>query len=374
MSTPAVPFLDLAESIRELRDEIDAAHARVLDSGWLLLGKELEAFEGEWARYTEAQHAIGVANGLDALALALEACGVRPGDDVLVPANTYIASWLAISQVGARPVPVEPDERTYNLDPARLAAALTPRTTAIMPVHLYGQPADLGPILDFAAAKGLAVVEDAAQCHGARYRGKRIGGAHRAGLRQAVAWSFYPTKNLGALGDGGAITTDDATIADHLRVTRNYGQRQRYVNEVVGRNSRLEELHAAVLRVKLRHLDPWNARRTALAQGYLRDLAGLPITLPTVPAWAEPVWHLFVIRTARRDQLHDRLKAAGIGTIIHYPVPPHRQGAYAHLGIFEGSLPQSECLHREVLSLPIGPHLTAEQQARVIGAVRTACG
>ena len=372
MTQPRFAFLDLKAPIAEQRAAIDAAIARVLDSGWLLLGKELDAFEQEWATYCQAAHGIGLANGLDALALALEACGVKPGDDVLVPANTYIASWLAVSQVGARPVPVEPDPRICNLDPDRLLAALTPRTTAIMPVHLYGQSADLDPILAVAVAKGLAVVEDAAQSHGARYRGRRVGGCGSAAGRipHAVAWSFYPTKNLGALGDGGAVTTDDATIADRLRMTRNYGQRQRYVNEVIGRNSRLEEMHAAVLRVKLTVLDEWNTRRATLAAAYQTGLAGLNLDLPFVPDWAEPVWHQYVVRHPQREALRQCLADRGIPTIVHYPVPPHRQAAYAHLGLPEGCLPISERLHREVLSLPMGPHLSADEQAQVISAVR----
>ena len=365
----AVPFLALGPQVAELRPEIDAAIARVLSSGWYLLGKELESFEAEWAAYCEAPHAVGLAHGLDAIRLALEAVGVQPGDEVLVPSHTYIASWLGVLQCGAKPVPVECDPATMNMDPARLAAALTGRTRAVLPVHLYGQPADLDPILAFARANKLAVVEDAAQCHGARYRGRRIG-AHG----DAVCWSFYPTKNLGALGDAGAVTTTRADIADRLRVMRNYGQRTRYVCEQIGLNSRMEELHAAVLRVKLAHLDAWNGRRVKQAERYLRELVGLPgLTLPTIPTGTEPVWHLFVVQHAQRDAVQRKLTERGVQSIAHYPVPCHRQQALRHLHIPAGSLPVAERLAAQVLSLPCGPHLSDEQQTQVIAAVRAAC-
>lgn len=364
-----VPFMTLREQVVELRPEIDAAVARVLASGWYLLGKELETFERDWAAYCGAQHAVGLANGLDAIHLALRAVGVGPGDEVLVPSHTYIASWLGVMQAGAVPVPVECDLATANLDPARLAAALTPRTKAVLPVHLYGQAAEIDAIVAFARAHRLLVVEDAAQAHGARCRGRRVG-AHG----DAVAWSFYPTKNLGALGDAGAVTTNRADVADRLRVLRNYGQRERYICEEVGVNSRMEELHAAVLGVKLRHLDAWNARRVRQAERYRRELAGLPdLVLPAVPAWAEPVWHLFVVRHPRRDALQAALRSAEIQSIAHYPVPCHRQQAMAGLGLTAGSLPIAERLAAEVLSLPLGPHLTEAEQTRVISAVRAAC-
>lgn len=365
----AVPFLALGPQVAELRGEIDAAVARVLSSGWYLLGKELDAFEAAWAAYCGVGHAVGLANGLDAIRLALVAVGIRPGDEVLVPSHTYIASWLGVMQAGAVPVPVECDPVTANLDPARLAAALTPRTRAVLPVHLYGLPVDLDPVLAFARANRLAVVEDAAQAHGARYRGARIG-SHG----DAVAWSFYPTKNLGALGDAGAVTTGRAEVAERLRVLRNYGQRERYVCEEVGLNSRMEELHAAVLRVKLAHLDEWNARRARQAERYLRELAGVPdLVLPPRPAWADPVWHLFVVRHPRRDAVRAALAAQGVQAIAHYPVACHRQQAMAGLGIPAGSLPVAERLAAEVLSLPVGPHLGDDEQGRVIAAVRAAC-
>lgn len=347
-----IPFLSLRETYEELKPELDVAIGRVLAGGWYIGGPEVEAFEQEWAAYTGAAHAVGVGNGLDALILALRALGVGAGDEVIVPSNTYIATWLAVTHAGATPVPVEPIPGTYNIDPARIEAAITPRTKVILPVHLYGQPADLEPILSLARMHGLRVLEDAAQAHGARYRGSRVG-AHG----DVVAWSFYPGKNLGAFGDAGAVTTNDAELADAVRVLANYGSRVKYHNEVQGVNSRLDPVQAAVLRVKLTRLDEWNARRGALAQRYLSGLGGSELVLPEVPAWADPVWHLFVVRTTQRDALQRDLGDAGIGTLVHYPVPPHRQGAYAGMQLGEGSLPISEQLHREVLSLPLGPHL-----------------
>ena len=360
-----VPFLDLHAAYLELKPEIDAAIARVLDSGWYILGPEVEAFEAEYAAYCEAEHAIGVANGLDALHLALLAMGVGPGDEVIVPSNTYIATWLAVSQCGATPVPVEPVEATYNIDPARIEAAITPATRVILPVHLYGQSADLDPILAIARKHGLRVLEDAAQAHGARYKGQRIG-AHG----DAVAWSFYPGKNLGALGDGGAVTTNDPALADRIRVLRNYGSRVKYVNEVKGFNSRLDPIQAAVLRVKLRVLDEWNARRRGIAQRYLAGLAGSGLLLPQVPEWAEPVWHLFVVRHPERDALVQRLNEAGVGTLIHYPVPPHLQEAYVEMGFGVGAFPMAERMAREVVSLPMGAQMAAAGVEVICGVCR----
>ncbi len=347
-----VPFLDLRAAYLELKPEIDAAIARVLDSGYYILGPEVEAFEEEWAQYCEAKHAIGVANGLDALHLALLAMGVGPGDEVIVPSNTYIATWLAVSQCGAAPVPVEPIEATYNIDPARIEEAITPRTKVIMPVHLYGQPADLDPILAIARKHGLRVLEDAAQAHGARYKGRRIG-AHG----DAVSWSFYPGKNLGALGDGGAVTTNDPEIADRIRVLRNYGSRLKYFNEVKGFNSRLDPVQGAVLRVKLHYLSEWNKRRKTIVEQYLKNLAGCELVLPYVPDWAEPVWHLFVIRHAQRDLLAKNLSDAGIENLIHYPLPPHQQLAYKDKRYNANDFPVSLRLANDILSLPVSPHI-----------------
>ena len=321
----------------------------------------MEAFESEFATYCEADHAVGVADGLDALHLTMLAMGVGPGDEVIVPSNTYIATWLAVSQCGATPVPVEPVETTYNLDPALIEATITPRTKVILPVHLYGQPADMDKILAIARKHGLLVLEDAAQAHGARYKGRRIG-AHG----DAVAWSFYPGKNLGALGDCGAVTTNDLDLADRVRVLRNYGSRAKYINEVQGYNSRLDPVQAAVLRVKLRHLDEWNARRSALARQYLTGLSNSGLILPQIPDWAEPAWHLFVVRHPRRDELQRRLTEVGIGSLIHYPVPPHKQQAYAASKFDLDVFPLASRLADEVLSLPIGPHLHPSQVASVV--------
>lgn len=362
-----VPFNDLRAGYLELKDEIDAAVQRVLDSGWYILGPEVEAFESEFAKYCEARHAIGVANGLDALHLALRAMDVGAGDEVIVPSNTYIATWLAVSQCGAIPVPVEPVAGTHNLDPSRIAAAVTRRTKVILPVHLYGQPADLDPILALAREHGLRVLEDAAQAHGARYRGQRIGGHG-----DAVAWSFYPGKNLGAFGDAGAVTTNDPAIADRLRLLRNYGSGARYVHDTQGFNSRLDPLQAAVLRVKLKHLDAWNTRRKAVAAHYMEGLQGTAVQLPEVPAGSEPAWHLFVLRHPRRDALQRHLEAAGIGTLVHYPIPPHEQQAYASAGFDANAFPLASRLAREVLSLPIGPHLDSAGVAQVVDAIRNA--
>jgi len=295
---------------------------------------------------------VGVANGLDALRLALLAMGIGAGDEVIVPSNTFIATWLAVTQSGATPVPVEPVESTYNLDPGRIEAAITPRTKAMLPVHLYGQPADLDPILTMARKHGLRILEDAAQAHGARYKGKRIGGHG-----DAVAWSFYPGKNLGALGDAGAVTTNDPELADRVRVLRNYGSRIKYVNDVKGYNSRLDPVQAAALRVKLRHLDEWNARRTAIAAHYTAELAGIGLVLPEVPKWVEPVWHVYVVQHTERDRLQEALQKAGIGTLIHYPIPPHLQKAYCDAGYAAGRFPIAESMANHLLSLPMGPQL-----------------
>lgn len=360
-----IPFLDLRAAYLALQPEIDAAIARVLASGHYILGPEVEAFEAQFAAYCQAQHAIGLANGLDALHLALRAMDVGPGDEVIVPSNTYIATWLAVSQCGATPVPVEPDARTYNIDPALIEVAITPRTKVILPVHLYGQPADLDPILAIARKHGLRVLEDAAQAHGARYKGQRLG-AHG----DAVAWSFYPGKNLGAMGDGGAVTTNDAQLADRIQVLRNYGSRVKYVNEVHGYNSRLDPLQAAILRVKLAHLDDWNVRRCTIAAIYQQGLVGCGLTLPFVPDWAEPAWHLFEVLHPQRDAVLKHLAEAGIGALIHYPIPPHMQQAYAAPGDVQGQFPIAEHIANHCLSLPLGPHLDDAGVASVVSSLK----
>lgn len=361
-----VPFLDLDAGYRELQAELEQAMLRALRSGRYIGGAEVEGFEQEYARYLGAAHCVAVSNGLDALALALRAMGIGTGDEVIVPSNTFIATWFAVSQCGAVPVPVEPVEETGNIDVARIAAAITPRTRAIVPVHLYGQPADLDPIHALAGLHGLQVLEDAAQAQGARYKGRRVGSQGTA------AWSFYPGKNLGALGDAGAVTTDDAALAERVRALRNYGSQTKYVSEMQGGNHRMDPVQAAALRVKLRHLDDWNARRVRTAAVYAEGLAGSGLALPEVPAWAEPVWHLFVVRTPQRATLQQRLAEAGVETQIHYPIAPHRQKAYAGMGLAPGSLPVAERLADQVLSLPIGPQMTAEQVAAVLQAVRRA--
>lgn len=360
-----VPFLDLCGIVGTSRDELIEAATRVIDSGWYILGDEVARFEADFAFYCGTARCVGVANGLDALTLALRALGIGPGDEVIVPSNTYIATWLAVSHVGAVPVPVEPDERTYNVDPSLIEAAVTSRTRAILPVHLYGQPADLDPIRAIATRHGLAVLEDGAQAHGARYSGMRLGSGDAL-----VAWSFYPGKNLGALGDGGGVTCNDAAQADAIATLRNYGSRVKYQNEVIGYNSRLDEMHAAFLRVRLARLDAENDNRRTIAARYLAGLEGSGVVLPFVPDWAEPVWHLFVVRHPRRDALTAALAEAGIGTVIHYPVPPHLQPAYSGMGLAAGSLPISEAIHREVLSLPIGPGMSDDAVDAVIDAVR----
>ena len=362
-----VPFLDLKSIQLQQRAELAAALQRVLDSGWYILGDEVKRFEQEYAAYCGARFAVGVANGLDAMSLVLRALGIGPGDEVIVPSNTYIATWLAVSHVGATPVPVEPETRTFNLDASRIAEAVTPRTRAVLPVHLYGQPADMQTILHVARRHGLAVLEDAAQAHGARLRGQHLG-AHG----DAVAWSFYPGKNLGALGDGGAVTTNDATLAERLRELRNYGSKVKYHNDVIGYNSRLDELQAAFLRVKLPQLDAANRTRARIAQRYLEGLKGLDLVLPFVPEFAQPAWHLFVVRHRQRDAFAERLSQLGIATMIHYPVAPHLQPAYAAMKLAPGSLPISEAMHAQVLSLPIGPTQTDAQTEQVIAAVRQA--
>lgn len=362
-----IPILDLAPAYRELKVDIDAAVARVSASGWYVGGPEVTAFEDAFAEYCGARHCVGVANGLDALHLALLAMDVGPGDEVVVSSNSYIATLLAVSMTGATPVLVEPDPLTHNLDPQRIEASLTPATKVILPTHLYGHPVDLDPILAIARQHGLRVLEDAAQAHGARYKGRRLG-AHG----DAVAWSFYPSKNLGAMGDAGALTTDDPEIARRVRTLGNYGSARRYVNEVRGVNSRLDPIQAAILAIKLRHLDAWNARRQEIAKFYLNRLADTGVVLPQVPNWAEPVWHLFVVQAQARDDFAASLAEQGVQSVIHYPIPPHRQQAYADLGFGEGTFPIAEYLATRVLSLPIGPHLTMEQAAQVVAAVRQA--
>lgn len=363
----SIPFLDLQAINQQHKQALTEAFERTLNSGWYVLGNEVKAFEDEFAIFSGVKHCIGVGNGLDALQLILAAYGVGAGDEVLVPSNTYIATWLAASYVGAVPVPVEPDPVTCNIDPERVEAAITPRTRAIMVVHLYGQSADMDPLLAICRKHNLRLIEDAAQAHGALYNGRRVGG-----LGDAAGFSFYPGKNLGALGDGGAVTTNDDSLADKIRVLRNYGSRIKYQNEIKGMNSRLDELQAALLRVKLASLDAQNARRREIATAYLFGLNGVDgFVLPHVPEWAESVWHLFVIRHPQRDALQAWLQSHGVGTMIHYPIPPHLQGAYAELGYVVGDLPVAERIHAEVLSLPMDPSMSDISVAKVIACCRS---
>ena len=357
-----IEFLNLRRVNAVHEPALRSAVERVIGSGWYVLGEETSRFEAEFAAYCGVRHCIGVANGLDALALILRASGIGPGDEVVVPANTFIATWLAVTQVGASPVAVDPHPTTCNLDPAAFEAAITRRTRAVIPVHLYGQPAALEPIADIAVRHGVMVVEDAAQAHGARYGRRRVGG-----LGAAAAFSFYPGKNLGALGDGGAVTTDDGALAARIRMLRNYGSNEKYRHDLQGVNSRLDEIHAAMLRVKLRTLDAENEVRRRLAQRYLMRLGGIGLGLPRVAEGAEPVWHLFVVRHPRREEIRQRLAALGIGTMIHYPTACHRQPAYASASW--PSLPVSEALQNEVLSLPLSPVHTPQEIDEVSAAL-----
>lgn len=364
ISEKSVPFLDLKAPYLELKNELDQAYQRVMDSGWFLLGNELTAFETEFARDCGTRFAIGVGNGLEALKLILLGYDIGPGDEVIVPSNTYIATWLAVTQVGAKVVPVEPDLKTYNIDPTQIEAAITDKTKAIMPVHLYGQTADMDPILALAKKYNLKVIEDAAQAHGATYKDKKAGA-----LGDAAGFSFYPGKNLGAFGDAGAVTTNDPTLAERIKMLRNYGSKIKYHNEERGMNSRLDEFQAAILRVKLKYLSEWNMRRTIIANFYTNALQHhTDIVRPYILDDCRSAWHLYVIRHTDRDALQQKLLDKGIHTLIHYPIPPHQQKAYQDLQPY--SLPISERIHREVLSLPIGPHLSAEQMHAVSDAFK----
>lgn len=361
-----VLFLDMKPHYRELQEELDRAYQRVMESGWYILGGEVDAFEREFAAYTGSKHCIGVGNGLEALQLILMAYGIGAGDEVIVPANTYIASWLAVSYTGARPVPVEPDPGTYNIDPRRVEEAVTAHTKAILPVHLYGQPVEMEILWQIAETYGLKMIEDAAQTHGGWYRDRMAGN-----LGDAAGFSFYPSKNLGAFGDAGAVTTNDDVLAKKVRVLRNYGSRIKYYNEVKGHNSRLDPLQAAFLRVKLKHLDEWNQRRSRIAQQYLDNLRLVPdLGLPHVPSGVIPVWHLFVVSHPERDRFQDFLKDHGIGTLIHYPVPPHLSEAYREMGCHAGDFPITEKMASTFLSLPIGPHLSLKDAEYVIEKIR----
>jgi dTDP-4-amino-4,6-dideoxygalactose transaminase len=354
-----IKFSDLLKINNSYRQQIESAVTRVLDSGWYLLGKECEAFENEFAIYCETKHCIGVANGLDALTLIINAYGFGAGDEIIVPANTYIASILAISQNGCIPVLVEPDIRTYNINPDLIENHITARTKAIMVVHLYGQAVNMEKIWAVAKKYNLKVIEDSAQAHGAFYQGKRTGN-----LGDAAGFSFYPGKNLGCLGDGGAITTNDEALSDKLRALRNYGSHKKYCNLYKGVNSRLDEIQAALLRAKLEGLDRDNERRRAIARLYREHIKNTRIVLPELLSADGHVWHLFVVRCSERDRLQQYLAEQDIQTLIHYPTPPHKQQAYKEWNDF--SLPITEQIHREVLSLPISPVMTDGEVFSVI--------
>lgn len=362
--TISVPFVDLTLSYRQQQEAIDAAVSRVLSNGWFILGEEVRRFEAGFATYLDVDHVLGVASGTDALLLALRALAVGPGDEVITVAHTAVATVAAIELSGAKPVFVDVDPTTYTLDPALLDAALTPQTRAIIPVHLYGQAVDLQPILTFAHNHNLALIEDCAQAHGAAYQGQKVGI-----WGDAAAFSFYPTKNLGGIGDGGAVVTNRSDVAERLRLLRQYGWRERYISDIAGYNSRLDELQAAVLRVRLHRLDADNQARQAAAAQYQIQLAGLPLILPQIGAAESHVYHLFVIQVNERDALREYLQAKGIGTAIHYPVPVHRQPAYQRLGYQPGSLPVTERLAGQILSLPMFPGISGGQVTAVCQAI-----
>ncbi|SDF28507.1 DegT/DnrJ/EryC1/StrS family aminotransferase [Sporomusa acidovorans] len=351
-----IPFLDLKAPYQELKDEFDAAYQRVMNSGWYILGQELDLFEQEFAAYCGVKHCIGVGNGLEALHLVLRAWGIGQGDEVIVPANTYIATWLAVSYAGATPVPVEPRADTYNIDPEKIESAITKKTKAVIAVHLFGQAAPVNEIIAIANKYNLKVLEDAAQAHGAEHFGKKVGN-----LADAAGFSFYPGKNLGAMGDAGAVTTNNDEIAEKVRMLRNYGSKIKYQHDLKGHNSRMDELQAAFLRVKLRYLEAWNNKRNKVAESYFRNLEHTGLFLPTVAKGNRHVWHIYAVKTKIRNILQECLSKAGIGCLIHYPVPPHLSNAYAELGLKKGCLPITEQLADEILSLPMWPHLTEQE-------------
>ncbi len=362
--TTAVPFFSLSESIEEIRPALDAAYARVLAGGNFIRGKEVAAFEDAFAKACGTAHAASTGNGQDALILILRALGIGPGDEVITPCHTFIATWLAISAVGALPVPVDVDPNSWTITASAIDDAISPATRGVIAVHIFGHPADMDPIMDLCRPRGISVIEDAAQAHGAKYKGRPVGS-----LGDAAGFSFYPVKNLGAFGDGGAVTTDDGEVAARVSMLGNYGSAEKDVFAERGTNSRLDELQAAFLRVKLDHLAAWNAARGRIAARYLEELASLPLGLPAVQHWAEPVWHLFVTRHPRRDDLAAFLGERGIGTQVHYPIPPHLQDAYGDMSVDRGRLVNSEAIAREGLSLPVWPHMTEAMVDQVIAAI-----
>lgn len=356
-----ISFLNLREVNLRHKKEFHDALDQVLESGWLILGNKTKEFEHSFAQYCGVAHCVGVANGLDALHLALKGWGIGSGDEVIVPSNTYIATWLAVTQTGATPIPVEPELSTYNIDPEAILEAITPRTKAIIPVHLYGQTARMPEIMSIAQNRGIHVLEDAAQAHGASCNGVKAGA-----LGDAAAFSFYPGKNLGALGDGGGVTSNSDFFIDKVKTLRNYGSKVKYHNEIQGYNSRLDELQSAFLSVKLKHLDADNRKRNLIAETYLSELSqSNGLVLPFTLEGNVHAWHLFVIRHPERDELQKRLAENGIGTLIHYPIPPHIQPAYASLNLPRGKFPLSEMIHQQVLSLPMDPTMTINEAKEV---------
>ncbi|HKR02214.1 MAG TPA: DegT/DnrJ/EryC1/StrS family aminotransferase [Pyrinomonadaceae bacterium] len=364
-----VPFVDLQAQYRSIKAEVDAGIARVIESASFVLGREVEAFEAAFAEYVGARFCVGVNNGTAAIQLAVTACGLGPGDEVIVPANTFFASAEAVSTAGATPVFVDADPVSYNIDVSKIEAAITGRTRAILPVHLYGQPADLDPIFELARRRGLIVIEDAAQAHGARYKGKRVGALGRAGC-----FSFYPGKNLGAYGEGGAVVTNDEEVARRLRLLRDHGSARKYHHEIIAYNFRLEGIQGAVLNAKLPHLDEWNNLRRQHAASYNELLRESGLVLPKVPPDVEPVYHLYVVQTEERDRLQKTLSEAGVQTGIHYPIPIHLQPAYASLDYKVGDFPEAESQATRVLSLPMFPELTESQIMHVAKTILEAEG
>lgn len=358
----SVPFLNLENINNKIRDDLDAAYSRVMGSGWYVMGPELEAFESEFATYSDVKYCVGVGNGLDALSLLLRAYDIGLGDEVIVPSNTFIATWLAVSQCGAVPIPVEPNISTYNIDPQLIEAAITKNTRAILPVHLYGQPADMDFINEIAKKYGLIVIEDAAQAQGAVYKGRKVGS-----LGHAAGTSFYPGKNLGALGDGGAVLTNNEFIANKVRLLRNYGSKEKYKHDLISCNSRLDELQAAFLRVKLKNLDEWNGQRRKVAQEYSRLLINSSYVTPHIIETCESAWHLYVLRSENRESNLSMLGKKGIETVIHYPTPPHLQAAYKEYEQLK--LPIAELLAGQVFSIPMSPFLTIPEINSVVEAL-----
>ena len=359
-----VDFLNLQRINLRHKDELADAASRVINSGWYILGGEVEKFEKEFAEYCGVDFAVGVGNGLDAIHMALLALGVGPGDEVIVPANTYIATWLPVSYVGATIVPVEPCPVSYNICPKLVANKVTDKTKAIIVVHLYGRASNVSDIRSAVYSDNIAIIEDCAQAHGAKVNGERVGS-----LGDIAAFSFYPGKNLGALGDGGCITTNVESLADRVKALRNYGSSEKYVNDVIGYNTRLDELQAALLRQKLIYLDDDNQRRSEIAEHYIQNITSPHIKTPTSSKGGEHVWHLFTVQTEYRRQLQDHLKDAGIGTMVHYPIPPHMQAAYAHLGFGVGDFPVTEKIHHQTMSLPLGPDMTDHEVSYVIDSL-----